>query len=354
MEREIPHFLQSFLEKIALQSLSQYNTLQSTEEGDGLIRKEIVIAKNDAGQRLDKFLTKAYPKLPQAMLYKLIRKKDIRLNGKRCESSVHLSENDVLSLYLKEEFLESGKKEYEFLKAPKKLNILYEDENLLLLDKPPGLIVHPDETYHFDSLIARVQYYLYDKRDYDPEAENSFAPALVNRIDRNTGGIVIAAKNAEALRILNRKIKNRELDKRYLCLVQGRLKEKEGLLEGFLQKNEEKNQVHIFKKETDCSKTVLTKYRVLEEKQNCSLVEVQLLTGRTHQIRAQFSHIGHPLLGDKKYGGKRSDAFPYQALYAYQLTFQFTEEDSGSLSYLDGKTVTAEHIWFLKEFEQMH
>ena len=170
--------------------------------------KTVTIEKNDAGQRLDKFLTKSYPNLPQSMLYKAIRKKDIKLGGKRCEISTRLQEGDVLSLYLKDEFLQQQPEQFDFLKAPEKLNILYEDDNILLLDKKPGLIVHPDEHYHFDSLIARVQHYLYTKGEYSPHDENSFAPALVNRIDRNTGGIVMAAKNAEALRILNQKVKD--------------------------------------------------------------------------------------------------------------------------------------------------
>ncbi len=318
-------------------------------------RKQVVIQKNDAGQRLDKFLTKAYPNLPQSMLYKCIRKKDIRLNGKRCDSADRLRENDVLSLYLKDEFLQTAEQEYDFLKAPCKLQILYEDENLLLADKQPGLIVHPDEHYHFDSLIARIQHYLYDKGEYDPARENAFAPALVNRIDRNTGGIVIAAKNAEALRILNEKMKCRQLDKRYLCLVYGALPRKEGTLTGYLEKNERQNRVYISSRKQAEGKTIRTRYRVLAEKQTCSLVEVELLTGRTHQIRAHFAHIGHPLLGDGKYGTNQINkrlGLPYQALYSYRLTFRFTT-GAGALQYLDGKTFTAEHIWFLEDFAKM-
>ena len=208
--------------------------------------RQVAIQKNDAGQRVDKFLTKAFPNLPQAMLYKCIRKKDIKVNGKRCEISTRLREGDVVSLYMKEEFFQKEEREEDFLKAPAKLNVLYEDENVMLLDKRPGLIVHPDENYHFDSLIARVQHYLYDKGEYDPQAENAFAPALANRIDRNTGGIVLAAKNAEALRVLNQKIKDRELRKLYLCVVCGRLAQKEGLLSGYLEKNESQNRgVHL-------------------------------------------------------------------------------------------------------------
>lgn len=316
--------------------------------------RKVVIAKNDEGQRLDKFLTKAYPNLPQSVLYKCIRTKDVKRNGKRCQISDKLQEGDVLSLYWQEEFFQKEEREYDFLKAPTALSVLYEDENILLLDKKPGLIVHPDQNYHFDSLIARVQRYLYEKGEYQPEAENAFAPALINRIDRNTGGIVMAAKNAEALRIMNQKVKDREMHKLYLCVVCGRLSEKEGLLTGFLEKNEAQNRVYISKKATEGAKSIRTKYRVLEERRDFSLLEVELLTGRTHQIRAHFASIGHPLAGDGKYGKNalnKQTGFPYQALYSYKLRFDFST-DAGILSSLNNREFTAENIWFLPEFRQ--
>lgn len=312
--------------------------------------RELVVKKNDANQRLNKFLLKKFKTMPKKMAYMYIRKKCVKVNGKKATPEVMLKENDLLTFYIKDEFFDNIQEEnYEFLKAPKTLKIIYEDENIILLDKKPGVIVHQDKSYHFDCLLLRLQHYLYDNGEYNPKEENCFAPALVNRIDRNTGGIVIGAKNAESLRILNQKMKDRELHKFYLCLLINKPKKDNAILSDYLIKNEKTNKVTVLRNEKQGAKKILTKYSVLETNNNLTLCEVELLTGRTHQIRAHMSSIGCPILGDNKYGNKKLNQrynLSKQCLYSYKLAFDFTT-DSGILSYLDKKDFSTNDIWFM-------
>ena len=314
--------------------------------------KEFTIGANDAGQRLDRFLGKAVPLLPASLAQKYIRIKRIKLNGARAERDTRLNAGDVLQLYINDEFFDKPREDNAFLTvATPKLNIVYEDEHILLADKRPGLAVHPHDGAEYGrTLIDHIQAYLYQKREWRPREENAFSPALCNRIDRNTGGIVIAAKTAEALRVMNQKIKDREMDKRYLAIVEGTPKPARGSLKGYLFKDAKKNRVFVTDTPQTGAKSCQTNYVTLASKNGLSLVECELITGRTHQIRAQFAHAGHPLLGDGKYGklDKRFDR-TYQALYSYKLTFCFTT-DAGSLNYLNGKSFQVEKVDFAQEY----
>ncbi len=314
--------------------------------------KEFQIGPNDAGQRLDRFLAKSVPLLPASLAQKYIRIKRIKRNGARVERDTRLQAGDVLQLYINDEFFDTPREDNAFLTvAAPKLSIVYEDENILLVDKRPGIAVHPHDGAEYGrTLIDHIQAYLYQKKEWCPRVEHSFTPALCNRIDRNTGGIVIAAKTAEALRVMNQKIKDREMDKRYLAIVEGTPKQKTGSLKGYLFKDAKKNRVFVTDTPKPGAKSCQTDYRVLASRNGLSLVECKLITGRTHQIRAQFAHAGHPLLGDGKYG-KLNKSFDrnYQALYSYKLTFCF-ETEAGSLENLNGKTYQVENVDFVREY----
>ena len=314
--------------------------------------KELTIRGNDAGQRLDRFLAKAVPLLPASLAQKYIRLKRIKCNGARVQRDTRIQEGDVLQLYINDEFFDKPREDNAYLTvASPKLDIVYEDEHILLVDKRPGIPVHPHDGAEYGrTLIDHIQAYLYQKREWRPREENSFVPSLCNRIDRNTGGIVIAAKTAEALRVMNQKIKDREMDKRYLAIVEGTPKPQKGSLKGYLFKDAKQNRVFVTDSPKPGAKTCQTNYKVLTSREGLSLVECQLITGRTHQIRAQFAHAGHPLLGDGKYGklDKRFDR-NYQALYSYKLAFAFTTE-AGALEYLNGKSFQVETVDFVEEY----
>jgi len=323
------------------------------EEGAAL--KEFTIGKNDAGQRLDRWLGKAVPLLPAPLAQKYIRLKRVKVNGKGAQRDRRLEEGDLLQLYINDEFFDVPTQDNAFLSVDKpRLDIVYEDENLIICNKRPGLLCHPDEGECVATLITHIQAYLYQKKEWSPRWERSFAPALCNRIDRNTGGLVIAAKTAAALRVMNDKLRDREVSKFYLAAVVGTMSPPQGELRCFLLRDEARRQVSVYKSPVPGGKTAVTRYKTLQIKDGLSLVECELLTGRTHQIRAQFAAAGHPLLGDGKYGrredNRRTDR-KGQALWSYKLVFDFPT-DAGELDYMRGKVleVPRESIGFLGEY----
>lgn len=316
------------------------------------------VNKNDAGQRLDKFLSKSVKGLPLSLMYKYIRTKKIKVNRARTDQRYMLVEGDEVQLFIKEEFFDSPEKDASALETiTPKLEIVYEDDNVILCNKRPGVLVHEDKEGGENTLIMHIQAYLCQKGEYSPTDEQSFAPALCNRIDRNTGGIVLAAKNATALRVMNEKIRNNELSKFYLCAVHGVPSKKSETLHSYLRKDSKNNTVTVTDRPLPGSKEIITKYKCLAERGGNTLIEVELVTGRTHQIRAHMAHIGHPLLGDGKYGTNRDDkrqGYKYQALYAYRLRFDFSTDVETELDYLRGKEIKLPKgaVWFEEDFKQ--
>ena len=304
--------------------------------------REFTVTKKDDGRKLEKWLPTVAPGLSYGAVCKFLRLKRVRVNGKVAKEGAVLSAGDVVNAYINDEFFEVKPKENKLLSGFRvRIDVLYEDENILLIDKRPGLRVHPDEEEKVDTLVTHVQAYLYQKGEYDG---TGFAPALCNRIDRFTGGIVIAAKNSDALHVMDMKIRNREVSKFYLCACAGTPKPAEGEMKGYLLK--EGKRVKVLKKPAPGAQEACTRYRTISSDGGASLVECELLTGRTHQIRAQFAAAGHPLIGDTQYGDPEiNKRYPsnFQQLYSYRVVFDFTT-DAGVLNYLKGKSFRVKRL----------
>lgn len=309
--------------------------------------RSFTVKANDADQRLDKFVLKVAGNLSPSLMYKYLRKKAIKVNGKRAEGNTRLQVGDLVELYINDEFFTEKNADFRSIAYRPKLSVVYEDENLLLVDKKPGVPVHADTHGSRDTLINHVLLYLYEKGEYDPDREQSFTPALCNRLDQNTGGIVIVAKNAAAGRALYEIVKYRQVEKRYLTLALGIFPKKQATLRAYLKKDAKENLVQVIPQPREGFKEIITRYQVLREGRGLSLLEVELVTGRTHQIRAHLAYAGHPVAGDLKYGTAAANKglpFRHQALYAYSLEFKLPEEHF--LSYLNGKVFRVKKVYF--------
>ena len=313
--------------------------------------KEFIISAADDGKKLEKWLMREMPAVGMGLRQKFFRLKCFKLNGKHVKPDARLAKGDLLQIYVSDEHFEKPRREDPFLsKIRPSLSILYEDEHILIADKRPGLMAHPDAHEKVNTLLTHIQAYLYQKGTYEPGRD--FAPALCNRIDRFTGGIVIAARSEEAMRILNQKIRDREIGKFYYCIALGSFHHKSGILDNYIVKSPDAKKVSVSLKPCEHGQRSQTKYRVLAHRDGLSLVECELLTGRTHQIRAQMAFAGHPLLGDNQYGDKRRNekyGRSFQALYAYKLRFDFTT-DAGALNPLKGREFVAPEVRFIGEY----
>lgn len=298
--------------------------------------KQITITENEAEQRLDRFLRKYLKDYKLGDIYKLFRSNKLKVNNKRQKENYMLQAGDTLQLYISEEIKTEAVKS---VGSNQPIDIVYEDDNLLLINKPFGLLTHPDSPGDNDTLIDRALHYLQQKKDYSPSM--TFTPSVCNRLDRNTGGLVVVAKNYTALKSMNKLIRERKIKKLYLCVVKGVIKDA-GEVKNFLVKDEEQNKVEILEQDQEGARAVYTRYRPIKSNEDYTLLEVELITGRPHQIRAHFASIGHPIVGDVKYGDnqinkafRESFKLKHQFLYAYKLKFK--EAETG-LEYLKGET----------------
>ncbi|MBE5765871.1 MAG: RluA family pseudouridine synthase [Clostridiales bacterium] len=312
--------------------------------------REWTIPAEGEGKRLDRYVASNMPALKIPLLQKYLRLGRIKRNGKRAKGDERLIAGDVLALYLNDELFDAvpEKKPDPLLsKFRHNVTVLYEDESILLADKRPGLIVHPDEEEKVNTLVTHVRAYLYQKGEYDPKG--GFSPAPCNRIDRFTGGIVIFAKTQEALLQMDNLIRERKLRKLYLCIVKGRMQPEEGSLENYLLKDGKRQTV--VNRRMPGAQSACTLYKALAYRDGMSLVECELVTGRTHQIRVQMAHAGHPLMGDSQYGNaawNRETERGAQALFAYKLAFP--EELEGPLAKLSGRSFAVKRVPFAQKY----
>lgn len=298
--------------------------------------QEIIVTANEAGQRFDKLLAKYLNEAPKSFLYKMLRKKNIVLNGKKATGNEKLEVGDSIKLFLADETIEKFSK-VTIQRTNQVLDILYEDEHVLFINKPVGMLSQKAEAKD-ESLVEHIISYLLDSRQLTEAELRKFKPSICNRLDRNTSGLVVAGKSLIGLQKMGELFKERSLKKFYRCLVTGEVREKQ-YIKGYLVKDETINKVIVSQKETKDSLPIETEYEPLWTNGSCTLLEVHLITGRTHQIRAHLASIGHPIIGDYKYGNRKvNDIYKQkyklesQLLHAYRLEMPELEQPFISMS----------------------
>lgn len=301
--------------------------------------KEITITKLEENQRLDKYLLKYFNTAPKSFVYKMLRKKRIKYNNQKAEGMEILKDGDTLQMYLSDETMDGFMEEKTLNIAQRHFGIVYEDDNVIVVNKPAGLLSHPEKSTDTDTLVDQILYYLYEKGQYEPSKETTFTPAICNRLDRNTGGIVFAGKNLAATQEINRVIANRDLQKLYITMVRGEFDQEKELF-GYHVKDTITNEVKVLKKETPGAKKIYTKVNPIRIESNFSLLEIDLITGKSHQIRAHLKAMDFPIIGDRKYGVERINR-PFHEKYGLNNQFLFAyksiwHEKEGFLGYLYG------------------
>ncbi|WP_035155258.1 RluA family pseudouridine synthase [Cohnella thermotolerans] len=305
-----------------------------------------MITASESGKRLHRYLRNLMPNLPLGQIYKMIDQGKAKVNGKRKNQNYELAAGDELTLYVDEsQFAEAskGQKKTKYIGVNANIDVVYEDEQLLVVAKPAGVLTHPDRSDQKDTLINRVHAYLYRKGELDSAL---FMPATANRLDRNTSGLVLIGKTAGMLHQLNQWIQKHELEKYYITIVEGKL-EGEGTLSANLIRDERSNRTFVAgdpsvsakRGGTEQEKSAVTRYRALQSARGYSLVEVELVSGRTHQIRSHFQSIGHSLLGDVKYGGKPFAGVNHQLLHAWRIRLPDGREFRAPLPALMRRTI---------------
>lgn len=314
--------------------------------------KEVIISDKEANQRLDKFLLKFFDKAPKSFIYKMLRKKRIKYNSLKAEGHEIIKQGDSLQMYIAEETVSQLQSQGSLNELTTvSFKVLYEDRNILVVDKPAGCISQKETKDSINSLQDQILLYLWQKGEYDFESNNSFTPAICNRLDRNTSGIIIAGKSVTALQEISKGLQKGNITKEYIALVKGLLKSK-ATLKAFLVKNQSLNQVTVSDNEIPYSKPITTKIEPIKSTDKYTYLKVFLTTGRPHQIRAHLAHIGYPVIGDKKYGHRgtnmtflRKYSLNHQFLHAYRIKF---DNFSGDFQYLNGKVITATLPEYLK------